>query len=215
MQKFKLAIFDLDGVLVDTAKYHYLAWKKLAVELFDYDFCEEDNERFKGVSRLACMDILCELAGKQLDEENKVKYANLKNDWYVESIADLNEEELLTGAKELLIELKERNIKVALGSASKNAKFILSALNIEGYFDFIADGTNVSKAKPDPEVFTFAADSLGVDRKDCVVFEDAFAGVEAAHAGNMFAVGIGEASILVNADMIIKNLSEVPVEDMF
>ena len=214
-KNFKLAIFDLDGVLVDTASNHYIAWKKLSYELFRYDFTEEENEQFKGVSRLTCMNILCDLAGAELDESKKVEYANLKNDWYVESIGSLTEENLLPGAKELLIELRECGVKIALGSASKNAQYILGKLNIEEYFDLVVDGNTVAKAKPDPEVFVAASDKLMVEPSKCVVFEDAYAGIEAAHRGGMYAIGVGSKEILYNADMIVESLNQVVVDDLF
>ena len=203
----KAVIFDLDGVLVDTARYHFLAWKRLAAE-FDYDFTEDDNERFKGVSRMTCMEILCELCNVEMTEEEMVRYATRKNEWYVESIADMDESELLDGAKELLITLREKDIKVALGSASKNAPMILEKTGITPLFDAVIDGNHVSKAKPDPEVFLKGAASLKVDVEDCVVFEDAFAGVEAAKNANMKAIGVGCPSVLTNADCVISSLTE-------
>jgi beta-phosphoglucomutase len=204
----KGAIFDLDGVIVDTAKYHYLAWRKLANEL-GFDFTKEQNERLKGVSRVRSLEILLEIGGIEMDAETQAKMCDKKNDWYVESIKSIDSSELLKGAKEFLEELHKKGIKVALGSASKNAVPILEGLGIKDLFDVIIDGNKVSKAKPDPEVFLLGAKELGFDPKDCVVFEDAFAGVEAAKAGGFTAVGIGTKDNLPNADYNIDGLYEM------
>lgn len=204
----KLAIFDLDGVLVDTANNHFLAWQRLANE-FDYTLTREDNEKFKGVSRMACMDILCELSGKKLSAKERDDYATLKNQWYVESISDMSSEDLLDGAAELLSLLRSKGIKIALGSASKNAPVILDKTGIVLMFDAVIDGNLVSRAKPDPEVFLKAAQALNIPAEECVVFEDAFAGVEAAKRANMFAYGVGEARTLTNADKVVSSLSEI------
>ncbi|QEH67577.1 beta-phosphoglucomutase [Cellulosilyticum sp. ST5] len=210
--KYDLAIFDLDGVIVDTAKYHYLAWKRLGKEL-GIDFTEEQNEDFKGVSRMACMDIMCKLAGKEdMSQEERERLANLKNEWYVESIGELDESELLSGAKDLLVALKENGIKVALGSASKNALPILERTGIVKYFDTIVDGNHVTKAKPDPEVFVLGAQRLGVEPSKCVVFEDSVAGIEAAHIAGMGCIGIGSAENLPNAKTVVAGLDQVTID---
>lgn len=210
--KYDLAIFDLDGVIVDTAKYHYLAWKRLGKEL-GIDFTEEQNEDFKGVSRMACMDIMCKLAGKEdMSQEERERLANLKNEWYVESIGELDESELLSGAKDLLVALKENGIKVALGSASKNALPILERTGIVKYFDTIVDGNHVTKAKPDPEVFVLGAQRLGVEPSKCVVFEDSVAGIEAAHIAGMRCIGIGSAENLPNAKTVVAGLDQVTID---
>ncbi len=210
--KYDLAIFDLDGVIVDTAKYHYLAWKRLGKEL-GIDFTEEQNEDFKGVSRMACMDIMCKLAGKEdMSQEERERLANLKNEWYVKSIGELDESELLSGAKDLLVALKENGIKVALGSASKNALPILERTGIVKYFDTIVDGNHVTKAKPDPEVFVLGAQRLGVEPSKCVVFEDSVAGIEAAHIAGMGCIGIGSAENLPNAKTVVAGLDQVTID---
>lgn len=207
----ELVIFDLDGVLVDTAKYHYLAWNKLGNTL-GIDFTEEQNEAFKGVSRMACMEIMCELAGKQdMSEEEKVRLATTKNENYLELIEAINSEELLEGVENFLKELKEQGIKIALGSASKNALPILEKTGILPYFDTIIDGNKVTKAKPDPEVFVLAAKTLGIDPENCVVFEDAFAGVEAAKCAGMACVGIGTKENLPQADCVFNNVGEATI----
>ena len=202
MGKISACIFDLDGVVVDTAKYHYIAWKSLANEL-GFDFTEQDNERLKGVSRMTSLDILLEIGGVELDEKTKLELATKKNKNYVEYILKMTPDEILPGVKDFFKELKEQGIKIALGSASKNAMTILNQLELTDYFDAVVDGTHVSKAKPDPEVFVRGAELLGVSPDECIVFEDAEAGVEAAINGNMRCVGIGSPEVLGKANMVI------------
>ena len=204
---YKAALFDLDGVLVDTAKYHYLAWKELADRL-GFVFTEEHNERLKGVSRMASLDILLEVGGIKMTAEEKEKAAKEKNDRYVEYISHIDASELLPGAAEYLKALRTRDIKIALGSASKNAVVILKNTGILALFDVIIDGNSVSKAKPDPEVFALGAERLGIPAAECVVFEDAAAGIKAAHNAGMLAVGIGKPSVLSEADYVIGGLYE-------
>lgn len=210
LETFKGAIFDLDGVLVDTAKFHYRAWQRLATEL-GFHFSEEDNERLKGVSRTRSLEILLEIGGLTLDDQEMNRLATLKNSWYVDLISEMDEKELLEGAKAYLIKLKEEGVKIALGSASKNAMLILDLLKITYLFDAIIDGTKVSKAKPDPEVFTVAAQALGLNPEACVVFEDAVAGIEAAKSAGIFVVGIGESGTLKEADFVVNGLYELLV----
>mgnify|MGYP001165990069 CR=1 FL=1 len=205
LQTMKGAIFDLDGVIVDTAKYHYLAWAKLADEL-GFAFTEAHNERLKGVSRMRSLDILLEVGGQDFSDEDKLIMADKKNKLYVEYISTLNESELLPGVKDYLVELRARGVGIALGSASKNAVFILDKLNIADMFDAIVDGNKVSRAKPDPEVFLIACAELGLQPADCVVFEDAEAGVQAAKAAGMQVVGIGRPEILKDADLVVAGL---------
>lgn len=198
----KAGIFDLDGVIVDTAKYHYLAWRRLAHEL-GFDFSAEHNERLKGVSRLKSLEILLEVGKIKLSEQQKNEAAQRKNEWYVDYISTLTPEEILPGAKEFLLEMREQSAKVALGSASKNAGLILQRLQLAELFDAVIDGNKVTKAKPDPEIFLKAADELKIPPSECVVFEDAQAGVEAAKNGGMYCVGVGDPDILIQADIII------------
>lgn len=214
--KYQCALFDLDGVLVDTAKYHYLAWKELADQL-GFDFTLQHNERLKGVSRMASLDILLEIGQMQdrFTEAEKEKLASEKNDRYVAFIHKMDASELLDGALELLRELRQRGIKIALGSASKNAPLILDRTGISSYFDAIVDGNSVSKAKPDPEVFKLGADKLNVPYRACAVFEDSQAGLEAAKAAEMLAIGIGEAGNLTQADIVYRNLKEIEVDKYF
>jgi beta-phosphoglucomutase len=208
LNNIKGAIFDLDGVIVDTAKYHYLAWARLAEEL-GFEFTLKDNERLKGVSRMRSLEILLEIGDKSLGEAEKSLLAEKKNNWYVDYIRQMDESELLKGAREYIVSLKSRGIKVALGSASKNAPMILENLHIASLFDAVIDGNKVSKAKPDPEVFSLGAVELGLEPSDCVVFEDAEAGVEAAKRAGMKVVGIGEKDILKEADFVIAGLYEL------
>jgi beta-phosphoglucomutase len=205
---FKGALFDLDGVIVDTAKFHFLAWNRLASEL-GFTFTEYHNERLKGVSRVHSLEILLEIGRISLSEEKKQLLAELKNKWYVEYISNMNQSEILPGAKEYLIQLRNSGIKTALGSASKNAPMILGNLKITDLFDAIVDGNNTSKAKPDPEVFLLGAEKLGLAPDDCIVFEDAAAGVEAGKHAGMRVVGIGSADVLFRADFVVKGLYEL------
>ena len=213
-RKYKAALFDLDGVIVDTAKYHYQAWKELAAEL-GFDFTETANERLKGVSRMRSLEILLEVGGVALSDEEKQRVAAKKNARYVEYISHMDEAEILPGAEECLIILRSMGIKTALGSASRNAPLIIDRLKIADLFDAVIDGNKSTKAKPDPEVFLLCAKQLGVNPVDCVVFEDAEAGIEAARAAGMVAVGIGSGETLTNADMIIRGLDEFEIEKFF
>lgn len=211
----KACIFDLDGVIVDTAKYHYLAWKRLANEL-GFFFSEEHNERLKGVSRMDSLEILLSV-GKITDKtpEEKEMLASKKNAWYVEYISHITPEEILPGAIELIDFLKSKGIKIALGSASKNARAILKGINLEHVFDSIVDGTRISKAKPDPQVFTTGADDLGVKYSECIVFEDAEAGIEAAIRAGMRCVGIGSPVQLGKANIVVPSLDMLRFETLF
>jgi beta-phosphoglucomutase len=210
---FKACIFDLDGVIVDTAKYHYLAWKKLAVML-NINFNEEDNERLKGVSRMASLDIILDIGKMIIDDKKKEEYAALKNNWYLDYIGRMTPEEILPGSLEFISELKNAGIKTALGSASKNTPLILERLGIASLFDVVADGNNVRNAKPDPEVFLTAAKMLGVLPKYCMVFEDAVAGVESALNAGMHCVGIGSKKILKNAHFVISGLDKMSLKKL-
>jgi beta-phosphoglucomutase len=210
----KACIFDLDGVIVDTAKYHYLAWKKLAVML-NIDFDETDNERLKGVSRMASLDIILDLGRKKPDDKKKEEYAALKNKWYLDFIGRMTPEEILPGSLGFISELKNHGIKTAIGSASKNTPLILERLGIANLFDAIADGNVVKNAKPDPEVFLTAAKMLRVPPKYCVVFEDAVAGVESALNAGMHCVGIGSEKILTKAHFVISGLDKMTMKKLY
>jgi beta-phosphoglucomutase len=202
------AIFDLDGVIVDTAKYHYQGWKRLANEN-GFDFTIADNERLKGVSRMRSLEILLELGGLHPSEAEKEAMAARKNGWYVEYLQKMDASEILPGSVEYLCYLHRQGVKTALGSASKNARLILDRLDITGLFDSIIDGTKVRQTKPDPEVFLLAAEELGIAPRDCVVFEDAEAGIEAARRAGMGSVGVGCPSVLKDADMVIAGLYQL------
>ncbi|MGD0341570.1 MAG: beta-phosphoglucomutase [Bacteroidales bacterium] len=202
----KACIFDLDGVIVDTAKYHYLAWKRLADQL-KINFTEKDNERLKGVSRMASLNIILEIGNMHPDEKTKEKYAALKNEWYIDYISKMKPDEILPGSIEFISELRRSGIKVGLGSASRNTPLILERVGIKDLFDAVADGNVVHKAKPDPEVFLTAAKMLNTDPQFCVVFEDAVAGVEAALNAGMICVGIGSEKILAKAHFVVPGLA--------
>ncbi len=201
-------IFDLDGVIVDTAKYHYLAWRNLAEEL-GFEFTEEQNELFKGVSRKRCLEILLDIGNVEATQEDFDRWMVEKNEDYLRYIENMNSSEILPDVPRVLEFLKERNIPIALGSASKNARPILEKVELLHYFDFIVDGNNVTKAKPDPEVFLIAADKLNVLPENCVVFEDAVAGIEAANAAEMVSVGIGDDKVLSEANHNFEDFTEM------
>lgn len=204
----KGAIFDLDGVIVDTAKYHYLAWKELA-ERLGFFFSEENNERLKGVSRMRSLEILLEVGGISATEEEKLQMADEKNKRYVDMLSTLDKSELLEGAEEYLKKLKSEGVLISLGSASKNAPIILEKLGIYDLFDAIVDGNNVSKAKPDPEVFLKGAEMLGLSPADCCVFEDSQAGIEAARAAGCSVIAIDKSNVLNGADKYVTCLAEL------
>ncbi|GGX06535.1 beta-phosphoglucomutase [Undibacterium macrobrachii] len=206
-------IFDLDGVIVDTAKYHYLAWKRLANSL-GFDFTEHDNEQLKGVSRIESLKLILRLGDKQLDAEEFEAALVRKNACYLEYIQQIGPEEILPGAAAFLNSARAQGMKVALGSASKNAVLILERIQLLDQFDAIVDGNKVSKAKPDPEVFLKAAEELGVAASDCIVFEDAVAGVLAARHAGMKVVGIGAANVLDQAHFVLPNFAGLSITDV-
>lgn len=211
--EIKGCIFDLDGVIVDTAKYHFLAWKRLADQL-EINFTEQDNERLKGISRMDSLEIILEIGKKKLDKGLKEKYAALKNKWYIEYISKMTPGEILPGSIEFLNELRGAGIKTALGSASKNTPMILERVGLKKLFDAVADGNIVRKAKPDPEVFLVAARMINADPAHCVVFEDAVAGVQAAINAGMTCVGVGSAKVLTEAHYIISGLNEMSLKKL-
>jgi len=209
----KACIFDLDGVIVDTAVYHFKSWKSLADEL-GINFTLQDNERLKGVSRMRSLEIILEIGKTTKTEAEKQELASRKNEWYTEMISKMTPAEVLPGAEMFLQEVKNAGIKTVLGSGSKNAGIILGKTGITPFFDAIIDGNDVSKAKPDPEVFLKGAEAVHVRPADCVVFEDAIAGVEAALAGGMKAVGIGSPEILSKANLVVPGLAEMNLEKL-
>ena len=210
MSKIKACIFDLDGVIVDTAGYHYQAWKRLANQL-DFDFTLEDNEKLKGISRKESLELILKWGMVSKTNVEKEELARLKNSWYVEMISGMTPADVLPGALQFLKDVKTSGYKTALGSASKNAGIILNKVELTNYFDAIVDGNVVTASKPDPQVFLKGAKMLGVDSLACVVFEDAIAGVEAAKNGGMKVVGIGSIELLTDADLIIGSLQEMNI----
>jgi len=214
MSTIKACIFDLDGVIVDTAVYHYKAWKRLANEL-GFDLTEQQNEKLKGVSRVRSLELILQWGGVTKTAAEQEELAARKNEWYVEMINRMTPDEILPGAKEFLIACREAGLKTALGSASKNSGTILDKVGIAGLFDAVIDGNKVSKPKPDPEVFLKGAEELGMPPVNCVVFEDAIAGVEAAKNGGMKAVGVGSPEVLYEADLVISGLNEMSLQKLY
>jgi len=213
MSKIKACIFDLDGVIVDTAVYHYKAWRRLANQL-GFDFTEEQNEELKGISRIESLKIILNWGGVTKSDDELQELATLKNNWYVEMISKMTPKEILPGAHEFLILVKENQYLTALGSASKNSEMILNQIGLTDLFDALVDGNKVTKSKPNPEVFLVGAKELNVAPDECVVFEDAIAGVQAAKAGGMKAVGIGKAAVLKEADLVVAGLFEMTLEKL-
>ena len=192
MKKYNAIIFDLDGVICHTDKYHYEAWKKVADELGIY-FDEEINNRLRGVSRMESFEIILERYSGTMEEEEKVLWITKKNDIYKELLKNMNPSELSAEVKETLDGLRAAGLKLAIGSSSKNARFILGQLGLGDYFDAISDGNNITRSKPDPEVFIKAAEYIGEEPDKCLVVEDAKAGLKAAIAGEMDCAAIGDA----------------------
>jgi beta-phosphoglucomutase len=208
-RKFNAYIFDLDGVLVDTAVYHYQAWKKLA-NFLGFDFTVAQNEELKGISRIDSLKKILNWGNLNINDDHEIhRLANIKNDDYVSMIEKMTAEEVLPGALAFLNLTKEQGIKIALGSASKNSSIILKRTEIASFFDVIVDGNAVSKSKPNPEVFIKAQQLLGVFPHESVVFEDAAAGIKAAKLAQMKVVGIGSEIILREADLIVPNLKNM------
>lgn len=204
-------IFDLDGVIVDTAKYHFIAWKKLAKSI-DIDFTEVQNEQLKGVSRVKSLEKILSWGQKTISEDLFKDLLGKKNDDYLSYIQNMSHDEILEDVPKILNYLSESNQKIALGSASKNARRILKSVCLETTFDVIVDGNDVSIAKPDPEVFLNAAEKLGVPPEKCIVFEDSLAGIEAANSASMTSIGIGDSSVLKDADFIFNDFTEISLK---
>jgi len=209
----KAVIFDLDGVIVDTANYHYLAWKRLALEL-GFDLTLDQNELLKGVSRMRSLDIILDLGGIKLSASEKERFANKKNGWFVEFVNEMKPEEIFPGVRDLLRSIRAQGLKVALASSSKNAPSVIRLLNIQHEFDAVVDGTMIIHSKPDPEIFLLAAKKLGIEPSSCVVFEDAEAGVEAALAAGMKCVGIGSALQLGKANLVIAKTGDFKLQTL-
>lgn len=205
----KACIFDLDGVIVDTAVYHYKAWKRLANQM-GFDFTEHQNEQLKGVSRMASLDLILgwgNITNKTADEKEQL--ATQKNIWYTEMISQMTPAEILPGARQFVKACRDAGLKTAIGSASKNTPTILAKLELLPLFDAVIDGNSVSIPKPDPEVFLKGAEAVSVIPSACVVFEDAIAGIEAAINGGMKTVGIGSPKTLTRADIVVSGLDKM------
>ena len=207
----KACIFDLDGVIVDTARYHFLAWQQTAEKL-GIVFTEHDNEKLKGVSRVRSLELILELGGVSKTHEEKEALCADKNDIFTAYISQMDKSEILPGVERFLLELRQAGIKIALGSASKNARTILTKIGLLDRFDVIVDGTHVTAAKPDPEVFLKGAQQLGIEPGSCCVFEDAQSGVEAARRAGMYCIGVGSPDSLGLADFCISNFDEMSIE---
>ncbi len=209
----KAVIFDLDGVIIDTAHYHYIAWKRLASE-FGITLTPAHNELLKGVSRMRSLDIILSLGNIDLPVEQREQLAEKKNKWFVEYIESIRPEEIFPGVVNLIKSLRAKDIKVGLASSSKNAPRVIELLGIASEFDTLVDGTMIVHTKPDPEIFLLAARKLGISPSDCLVFEDAEAGVEAALAAGMKCVGVGSPEQLGKADLVIKNTGDFNIQNL-
>lgn len=192
--KYDGIIFDLDGVICSTDEYHYLAWKKLAEKLGIKDFTKKDNERQRGVSRMESLEVVLEKTDKKFTQEEKVALATEKNEYYKQMLAQMSKKDLADDVKDTLDAIKAKGIRIAIGSSSKNAKFILSRIGLSDYFDAISDGDNITRTKPDPQVFTMAAEFLGLNPSRCLVVEDAEAGIMAGKTGGFDTAALGSAT---------------------
>lgn len=204
MGKIQAVIFDLDGVIVDTAQFHFIAWKELAAE-WNYTLTPEDNEKLKGVSRMDSVNKIAQWANVQTKPEQLLDIAHRKNEIYLRFCNQLTPQHVLPGISSLINTLKADGVFISLGSASKNARFVLDKLGLLYVFDVVVDGNDVSKSKPNPEVFLKAAQRMGVSPEHCVVLEDAPAGIEAALAANMKVIGLGDAIELQKAHLVLEN----------
>ncbi len=211
MQNQTAFIFDLDGVIVDTAKFHFLAWQKLANKI-GINFTEKENEQLKGVSRVKSLEKILSWGNKSLSDEKFQELMDEKNQDYLNYVSQMTKADILPGVKDFLDELKSKKHPVALGSASKNAKTILKCVGLIDTFEAIIDGNVVSNAKPDPEVFLKAADCLNTEPEDCFVFEDSIAGIKAANRGKMISIGIGDKDTLNEAKYCFRNFKEFDYE---
>ncbi len=204
----KAFIFDLDGVIVDTAKFHYLAWRNLAKGI-NFDFTEEQNEQFKGVSRVRSLEILLGMANYNATQEEKDVWLVQKNEEYLSYIQKMDQSEILPDVPRVLEYLITKNQGIALGSASKNARPILERVALIDKFQAIVDGNDVTTAKPDPEVFVKGAEALQTDPQHCIVFEDSIAGIQAANTAGMISIGIGDPKVLHEADHVFKDFTQL------
>lgn len=209
----KACIFDLDGVIVDTAKYHFQAWRRLANEL-GFDFSEADNEQLKGVSRMESLEIILQWGGVALSEEQKIEWADRKNEWYKALISNMSPDEILPGVPEFLAQLQANGIRIALGSASKNALPVIESIGLGPVFEVVIDGSKTTRSKPDPQVFQLATQGLELQPGECIVFEDAESGIEAALNGGFYAVGVGRPEVLGKAHWVIAGFEGLQWEEL-
>ena len=206
-------IFDLDGVIVDTAGFHYLSWKNLANEL-GFDFTEDQNEQMKGISRMDSLDVVLSIGGIVKSQEEKIALAARKNEWYLDLLSDLTIDQMLPGVKDMLDQLKAADMSIALGSASKNARFVINKLGIAHYFEAMVDGNDVMRSKPDPEVFLKAASLIGLKPSELVVFEDSYKGLVASNEGGFISCGVGDDKILTNALFVIETFAGLQISGL-
>ncbi len=211
--KIKACIFDLDGVIVDTAVYHFKAWQNIAQSL-GFDFTHDMNEKLKGISRIDSLNMMLDMANIHKSDEEKDELCKVKNTYYLESLNDMDDSAILPGIPQLIETLEEKGIKIALGSASKNAIKVLELIGLKEKFEIIIDGNGVTRSKPDPEVFLNGAEGLGVLPGESIVFEDSLKGLEAAIAGGFRTVGIGDQENLPIAEVVYENLSGVSFDDI-
>ncbi|UGQ46197.1 beta-phosphoglucomutase [Massilia endophytica] len=211
MSRFKAVIFDLDGVITDTARYHYLAWKRLA-DSQGVPFDEAANEHLKGIDRMGSLELILAGAAGNYTEAEKLALADQKNEHYKALIATMTPADLLPGAVETLDACRRDGLKIGLASVSKNAFSVLDSLGIRGKFDYVVDAATIERGKPDPEIFLKAARELGVSPADCLGVEDAVAGVASIKSAGMFALGIGDPEILTQADVVIPGLTQFKLQ---
>lgn len=211
--KIKACLFDLDGVLVDTAKYHYAAWKRLA-ESLGVPFTEHDNEQLKGVSRVDSLAYILNKGNIQSNQAQQQQWMDVKNEWYLALVSGMHQKELLPNVIPFLAELKSHDIRIGLGSSSKNAQLILDKTGIVNYFDTIVDGRHTTHSKPHPEVFVKGAQQLQCSPAETLVFEDAISGIEAAITGGFYAIGLGDARTLEKAHFVIPSLENFSYQQL-
>lgn len=212
-EQIKGCIFNLDGVIVDTARYHYTAWRRLANQL-GFDFSPEQHEELRGLSRMASLEKILEWGDMYMTEAEKLHWADVKNNWYVELISNLRPGDVLPGALLFLRQAREAGLKVALSSASRSARQVLKSTQLEPYFDAIVDGYSIRKVKPDPESFLLAAQALSLSPHECLVFEDAALGVWAGLAGGFTVIGIGSPEYLPNAHLVIPGFENLTLNNL-
>jgi beta-phosphoglucomutase len=209
----KAFIFDLDGVLVDTAKYHFLAWRKLADKL-GISLTEKDHESLKGLGRMESLQYILGRGKLELDQQRMEDLAALKNSWYLDYVASMSSEEFLPGVREFLNSARQAGIMLAVGSGSKNASHVLNLIGLDSFFSVICDGNDITHSKPNPEIFTFCCQKLGIDPKKTVVFEDALSGIQAAHAAGCMTIGVGDPVTLHEADQCIPGFMGLTADDI-